>query len=131
MKDKVWDAKYVHFELENDIVIVTFKRNLVITIEIAEEIVKDRLLFIEGKSYPILADIRIMKSVDKASREYFGSDKGQEGVRAGALLTDSVFSTFLGNFFLKLEFFNKSPLPTRLFTDKNEAMEWLKQHRNP
>ncbi len=129
MEKKVRDTKYAHFELDEGILIITFKGNLVIIEEIAEEIVRDRLLFIEGKSYPILADIRIMKSVDKASREYFGSPKGQEGVRAGALLTDSVFSTFLGNFFLKIEFLNKSPLPTRLFTNKEEAIAWLKQYR--
>lgn len=130
MKNKTWDSKYVHFELCDGILIGIYKRNLVIVKEIAEEIVRDRLLFCEGKSYPTLADIRIMKSIDKESREYLGTPAGIEGIKAGALLTDSVFSTFLGNFFLKIEFLNKSHFPTRLFTDKDKAIEWLKQYCN-
>ncbi len=129
MANKEWDTKHVHFELEDGVVVVGFKRNLVIVKSVAEEIVIDRLQFIEGKSYPTLADIRIMKSIDKESREYFGALPAQEGVTAGGVLSDSVFSTFLGNFFLSIEFLNKSPLPTRLFTNKERAMEWMKQYR--
>jgi hypothetical protein len=129
MTTKEWDTKYVHFTLDDNVVVVAFKQNLVIVKEIAEEIVSSRLLFIEGNSYPTLADIRIMKSMDKASRECFASAQAQQGVKAGAVLSDSVFTTFLGNFFLKIEYFNKSPLPTRLFTNKDNAIRWLKQYR--
>lgn len=129
MRNKVWDTKYVNYELSDGVVIILFKQNLVIVKEIAEDIINNRLLFIEGGSYPTLADIRVMKSMDKESRECFGSPKAHEGVKAGGVLSDSVFSTFLGNFFLKIEYFNKSPLPTRLFTNKDSAIEWLKQYR--
>lgn len=123
-----WDTPYVHFELHDNVVILTFKPDLVVVKSIAEEIINNRILFIQGVSYPTLADVRKVRSADKAARESFGSLKAQEGVKAGALVSESVFSTFLGNFFLKIEFLNKSKLPTRLFTDKEKAITWLKRY---
>jgi len=110
--------------LEDGIVIAVYG-NLEITLEIAKEIVRTRMSFTEGDRYPALADITQVASVSKEARVYFSRDAAVQGIAAGALLVNSAFSTFIGNFFLKVSFSN--PFPTKLFHNKNSAKKWLQQ----
>jgi hypothetical protein len=116
---------YVSFEIKDDILYVTYFSGNIITIDITKEIVKQRLEYINGKSYPLLVVFEGITAMDKRSRDY-SSKEGSEGVLAGALLTNSVYAEFFGNFFLRL---TKPEIPARLFTDKQEALKWLEQFK--
>ena len=128
MKKNVLDRNYVYLELEDGILFVTFKEGLEMTLEIAKEIVEARVNFCGGKSYPGLANDMGLVSMDKYSRDYLSSDEGIKGVSAAALLTDSVFNTFIANFFLQINVI-KPKVPTRIFTDKFKALKWLEQYK--
>jgi hypothetical protein len=123
----VLDTEFVYFELKNDILIATYKPNLEIDLIIAKEIVKSRLEFCKKKSYPTLADITAIKNIVKDARDYFSSAEAAEGITAGALVSKSSFTTIIGNFFLKIAFI-KTQIPTRMFTDKQKAIDWLTQY---
>ena len=116
----------VEFEIENGILICKYQQGLEINIDIAHQMIKDRRDYIKNKSYPTLLDARGLKSINREAREYSSSDEGYEGVTAGALLSGSIFTSYIGNFFLKITS-NKPNVPLRLFTDKQKAMEWLAQ----
>ncbi|GAB3663233.1 hypothetical protein GCM10028791_38560 [Echinicola sediminis] len=79
-----------------------------------------------GRRVPVLVDISQAKGASKESRDYFGSKKCFEVQSACALLVGSSLSELIGNFFLGL---NKPLFPLEVFTEKEEALSWLKQQQ--
>lgn len=124
---KVLETENIKFEMVDNILIATYKAGINVTIDIAKEVVKKRLEFTEGKSLPNLVYNGGVVSMDKAARDFFATSEGTQGVSAGAIILDSVFTSFLGNFFLKV---SKPPIPAKLFTDEKKAIEWLRRYLN-
>src|SRR5690606_34430660 len=120
-------TSFILIRLIDDIVYVNFTSES-ITLPQAKEVVSLRLDLINGSSYPILVDGRKVKTMNKECRDFFGQPDALKGVKAGAILVDSTFSKFLGNFFLKVTYRNKK-LPTMLFTSKEEAITWLEKFK--
>lgn len=114
---------FVAMHFENGVIIVDFRTKRV-TLEQAKQIVDLRLKLIGNNSFPILVDGRNVTSLDKESRNYFAGPDAKKGVKAGAILIDSTFNKFLGNFFLKVTY-KKEKLPTMIFTDRDSALNWL------
>ena len=82
--------------------------------------VMDRL--ITGRRFRALIDLRQMKSQDREAREYYTQPQHTPGLVAIALLIGSPMSRVIGNLYMG---FNKSDIPTRLFTSEAEAITWL------
>jgi hypothetical protein len=79
--------------------------------------------FYSGKKFPLIVDIRKIKSISPEAREHF-TLKGRESVvKAYAMLLSSSSSRLIGNFFLS---FHKPAVPVKLFGDEDEALTWLK-----
>ncbi len=76
-----------------------------------------------GKRYPLLVDMRKLKSMTREARVYYAGGEGAKTANAGAFLIGSLISKIIGNFFLS---FNKPLIPIKLFTSESEAIEWLK-----
>lgn len=88
----------------------------------------------ELKNLYIISDVRKVKKVSKAVRDYLGNDDDTSALKgvepaATALLLKSGISKILGTLFLK---FNKPKVPIRLFLKEEKAMEWLleQKHKN-
>jgi hypothetical protein len=114
---------FVSIWIEDGILHCLYKRGVVMGLEAAIETVELRKKIVRGISYPALAYIKHIKVVSKEARKYF-AEEGTVGMTKGALLTDSGFSKVLGNLFLLLD---KPKMPVKMFTDKEEAIEWLKK----
>lgn len=79
--------------------------------------------FYNGKKFPLLVDIRNIKSISSEAREHF-TIKGRESVvTAYAMILSSSLSRIIGNFFLS---FDKPTVPVKLFGDADEALTWLR-----
>jgi hypothetical protein len=117
---------YVSFEIKNDILYVIYLPGAFITIDIAKDIVKQRIEYTGGDPYAMLITGEGLRAINKEARDYLSAD-GTIGVIAGALLVNSVYTEFFGNFFLRI---TKPEIPAKLFTDKNKALEWLEQFKN-
>lgn len=77
-----------------------------------------------GIKRPLLLDMSRIKSMDKEARDYYAQGEKRESCeKAVALIIKSPVSRIIGNFFLGL---NKTTEPTRLFTDQQKALDWLK-----
>ncbi len=74
------------------------------------------------RSRPVLVDLRGIRSQSREAREFFASDEVTRSTRAVALLVASPVSKVIGNFFIRLR---EQPVPTRLFGDEREAIDWL------
>jgi hypothetical protein len=84
-----------------------------------------------GKPRPVLVDIRWIRSATLDARRFWSSTALQGVVTAAALLVDSPVSRVMGNFYIGI---NRMHVPTRMFTDETEALEWLKgflEQNNP
>lgn len=118
-----FENEYASFWIEGGVVYFVYKANSVVNFEAAKQIVADRIKFQREINYPVYCDIRGMKSADKDARNYLAKE-GSSYTKGVAVMVDSPMSKIIGNIYLGL---NKPTTPTRLFTDKNEAVEFLKQ----
>jgi hypothetical protein len=120
----LFEAEFYRFVLEDDVFHLTYIGGP-ITLELAKEIVLKRLELTDNENVPLLIDDVGLKSIDKDARNYLSSVEGTKGVTAAALLSSSPFTKYMANFFLKISA-NNANIPARVFTNKDEAVEWLK-----
>lgn len=124
MAKEIFENKYVQYWLEDGIVCVMYREGVLIGTEAAKEVVALRREKFPG-NYPYLVYLYTkMDCITPEAKKIFASKEACEGVIRGALLVNSVINKLLGNTYLKI---NKPLVPSRLFTDKEEALKWLKK----
>lgn len=126
-QETIFENQFMRLELRDGILFGTYKKGPV-TLEMAKEVITNRLNFTNHLDVPILINDSGLTSIDKDARAYLSSDEGVRGLKAGALVTNSIFGRHLANFFIKISVI-KPKIPTRLFSTEAEAIEWLKQYR--
>lgn len=97
-----------------------------ITYDFVDAGIRLRKEITEGKEYPMLSDIRRIKSGSREARQRLSDKDAGEGISAVAVLVKSKTHRILYNFFTSIY---KDPAPTRLFTDEAEALKWLQQYK--
>ena len=106
-----------------DTIFGVYSPKLVIDINIAKELVDNRLDYTHGKPVYTMIDFTNVKSVTKEARDYMNNPQG--GLKAllgGAFLSNNVVATLFINLYLKV---NNPSIPAKLFTNKAEAIHWL------
>ena len=119
-------APLVQLLIRDDILIGTYRKNLHINLDIAKQIVKERIRYTRGKKMAALIMSQGVNTIDKPAREYLASERGTEGLLATAIVVSSPFDLLMGKFFLKV---NKAPIPSKLFYSTREAEKWLQQFK--
>ena len=89
----------------------------------AVECIKAQAVLANGIRRPLLVNLGKIKSIDRESRAYLGGVEAEKNVNSTALITSSPVGRIIGNFMMGL---NKTLYPTRLFTEEQEALEWLR-----
>lgn len=69
-----------------------------------------------------LIDIRDVMFIDSKARAY-GAEQYRKHVAGQAILIGSKISSYFANLFLK---FSRPKVPTKLFTNEDQALSWLK-----
>lgn len=118
----------IKFEIKDGILYGPYPDGIELDLKNVEQMVADRLNFLNGKKVPALVDTTGIKRVSKEARDFMASNQGSEGIVAAAILSKSIFSTFISNFFIKISLI-KAPLPIKLFSTEDEALDWLKQFK--
>jgi hypothetical protein len=77
----------------------------------------------DGIIYPLLVDLREIKSISKEARDHFSMRGRKPNVSAVAMLVKSPVSRIIGNFFIG---FAKPVVPTRIFSMEKSAIDWVK-----
>ncbi len=121
MANKFVENNFVSIKLDQQIVVASIKLDLV-DLKIAKESVNERIAMLGNVSYPLLINIKSVKTVTKEARDFLASEEGCKGVKAASILIDSVIGSMIGNFFIRI---SKPLVPTRLFTNEEEAKKWL------
>lgn len=78
----------------------------------------------DGERRPLLVDARGEFLAEPGVRERYGKPLAERGPLAMALLIDSGYGRTFGNIALA---FSPQRLPTRLFTEEEPAMAWLRK----
>ncbi|MDO9184636.1 MAG: hypothetical protein Q7W13_01395 [Bacteroidia bacterium] len=123
MKKMLLENEHAKFVIEDGILIGSFKCEFV-DLDLANKITGYRLELQNGKNFPILSNIKAVKSSTKSARDFLASEEGCKGVVAAAVLIDSPISSMIGNFFIRV---SKPLRPTKIFTNETEAKKWLAQ----
>lgn len=100
------------------------KPNIDITIEDAVNNTKAVTSLYVDKKFPLLIDSRLIKSMSYEARHHFSVRDRETKTCAFGIIISSSVSRVLGNFYLGI---TKPLVPTRLFENETEAIEWLKQ----
>lgn len=125
IKEKITE-KVIFALREDGIFCTSCQPNTVMTIEEAVFSTKTTNELQEFKAHPLFCDLSNVVKMTKECREHFSGKEHGETFTASALLVTNPISKIIGNFFLGL---NKPIKPTRLFTNKEKAIEWLKSTR--
>lgn len=120
----VVENDYVTLWIEDDILVILYKKDSVIGLDAAKEIMALIKNFTHGVPHLVLSYNKNIKTISKEAREFFATKEGCEGIIKGAIVVDSGFSKIIGNLFLSV---NKPVVEGKLFSNREEAVEWLKK----
>lgn len=121
---------YSDMKIEEGILVISYKPQLNITLEVAKICVEDRIKFSNGKMYPLVVYMNEMKEISKEAKTYLASDKWMHGVTAGAFIVENHMQRLIGSVFISLYVnMNEVQVPTKLFNTKSAAMAWAKPYR--
>jgi hypothetical protein len=120
---QVRDTPYIYLELrESGILVARYKRQRKLTLPMAREIVQTRLDFAGREPRPVLVANLGVVEMDKEARRYVSSGDGVRGIKASAILTESLATHFIMSFIVG---FYRLPFPVRDFTTEDAALIWL------
>ncbi len=118
-----YENEYAQFWITNGILFFEYKPNIILSLEVAQHIVADRIHFQNEKSFPVLCDVRGIVDTDKSGRDYL-AQSGSVLTTAVALIIHQKVSLTISNFYLRI---SKPTVPTQLFSDQDDALAYLKQ----
>lgn len=112
---------------------ISFQEEGILRYEIdgVDEITKDNLIeYFEaiknlgnGKSFCNLVLLKKFVSVGSEARKVAASEENNRYTIADAFVTDSVALKLVGNFYIR---YDKPVRPTKLFTNEEDALRWLR-----
>ncbi len=114
-KERLRDDGIIHY---------VYHSGVKITLEDAKEIRAKHLEAASGIKYPILVDMKNILGLDNDARKYFSAN---DFYLAVAMLIESPVSRVIANFFIGI---SKPPVPAKMFTSEEKAIEWLKRFIN-
>jgi hypothetical protein len=117
-----YENDYARFWFAERILFIEYKPQITIDLKVAQRVVADRIQFQKGKSYPVLCDIRGVVDSEKAGRDYL-AQSGSVLITAVALVIHEQVSLTISNFYLHI---SKPTVPTKLFTTRHDALNYLK-----
>lgn len=118
-----YENEFAQFWIADGILFFEYKPNTILDLKAAQQIVADRIRFQNEKAYPVMCDVRGIVNTDKSGRDYL-AQSGSVLTKAVALIVHQKVSITISNFYLRI---SKPTVPTQLFNNKENALDYLKQ----
>tara|TARA_R110002050_G_scaffold24083_3_gene64260 strand:+ start:13868 stop:14248 length:381 start_codon:yes stop_codon:yes gene_type:complete len=115
------ENEYAKFWIEKDILFIVYKKEVFINLPVAIKVVEDRLLLQQGKPFLIFCDVRNVKSINKAARNYLAME-GSVLTKVVALLVEGSLTNAMSAFYIKT---SVPAIITQAFTKKEDALTFL------
>lgn len=119
--EKTHENDFAIYLMTDELLHIIYKKVHCVDLMAAQLVVRDRMQIQEGKEMPVLCDIRELRTINKAARDYLALE-GSLWVKALALLIDPPVTDDLSTFYLNI---HPSKIPTASFTTKSEALAFL------
>ena len=113
----------MQWDHESQILFVDVDEGARETLEDAKRNSKLGAVITQNSNFAMLLDITKIGNIDADARHFYSANTKTKNLGI-AMLTNSIVSQVLGNFFIGV---NKPQMPIKLFTDKTKATHWLKQ----
>lgn len=97
----------------------------VLNLEVAKVITMDRLKVSNGVARPLYVELGKATKMDRAANRYLSTGPAMECLTATGILVRDQIEKLGANIYTG---FFKPSVPTRFFTDKAKAMEWLRHY---
>lgn len=117
---KYAENNFASYRLEKGILHIVYKENVNLFLRGAMEVVAQRLVFQQGRAYPILCNIRGLREMGQDAQRYLAVE-GAQLIKALALIS----RTPLAIMFTKLYIDEMPSIPMGTFTEEYLAMEFL------
>lgn len=115
---------YIEFGWSDEALIARYISDEPVSLEIAKAVVKARLDFAKHQPHKLMISFPKLSEISKEAREYLSSEEGNQFILAGAMVTPTLISKMMVNFFLNL--LKKDEIQIRMFDSEIEALYWLK-----
>lgn len=121
--------EYCEMRIEEGVLLINYKPQLNITLEVAKICVEDRLKFTNGKYFPMVVFMKEMRDINKEAKTFLASETAMDGITAGAFVVENHMQRLIASVFISL-YINMSvgKVPSKLFSNKGSAMAWAKQY---
>lgn len=126
-KEQYIENDFVELWEENGIVYGKYKPGVCLNLEGAKRVVEDRAKVFNKMTKPLFVDFTNLISIDTKAREYFTSKENVQQISAAGFLLNNIINRLLFNVFVKI---HKPIFPSKSFTDKSSALEWLEFFKN-
>lgn len=121
------ESSFATYEIKDGIVYTTIKEGVEIDLEHMDEGIAARDKIQQGSPMLSLTDIRNIYSITNQARSYAAKhERLQQLTTASAILSSTLATKLFANFFVK---FDQPKYPTKIFTDKKNAIAWLETFR--
>jgi hypothetical protein len=112
---------YATYKIAEGVLYIRYHIGVSIDLTAAVKIVEDRLNLQKGQAYPTLCDMRGVREVKKAARDYLALE-GSVLLKAVAFLVEPSVSEVISKFYVLA---SKPPIPTQAFLTLEEAENFL------
>jgi hypothetical protein len=122
-----FEGKYINLVDHGEFVHLTCKVGYV-SLEIMEEMIRERLEFTNFRDVYMFCDVTKVTAVNKQARDHLSAGQGSVKLKGMAVFVNSTLTKVLANFIIKV-CYKDSPVPIRIFSSNEEAVDWLKELR--
>lgn len=120
----MFEDEYAKIWIEDTILYIEYSPHLVLTKQIAMEVLRRRLIFQKNIEYAVFCDPSGIVSAETEALDFL-SREGNLLIKAIAFYTPSPLTNLLTEFFLET---HRRKVPARIFRHKIQALKFLKSH---
>jgi hypothetical protein len=125
-KDYIKDENF-ELWIENGIIFSTYSPQLEFNFKIAKRLVELRLKISKGEKMPLFTDMRNLKLIDKAGRDYLSKQEATGNISAEAFVIRNESQRLIASLFIS---YYKCHVPSKLFDNDDKAIWWLNLYKN-
>ena len=107
-----------------DIIFNEYSKDLNVDLEVAKEIVANRMDFAGASKHYMIMEMSNIKRVSYEAKTYMqAKDGGLKNILGAAFIASNPVSILVSNVFIK----TPKKFPSKLFQKKEDALKWIKQ----
>lgn len=113
--------------VESDIVMASFARGTRLDLEMARQIVAQRLHLTNNKKHYLVADASNVRSITADAKNFLQKpETGLKNISGAALIASNPLSALIANIFIK----TPADFITRFFFNERDALNWIRIQKN-